>query len=210
MALKFPEEQRRRLERAVSKSVQVEDEKGEFIGAGVIIKSNGTIITAQHVVGSSKTMIVRRLCLKRKGWDIFSRYSYVCDIVYVDKALDIAVLKMRCPPKDLSVAKLCDSDELGSDTPVWRVGRDDEPLADGWVVRISHDKGVPEYKIAMRALPGSSGGPVFDRQGCVVGIALKVHDQKQEPQASYALPINVIKNLVLSREEVKAVIGEIS
>ena len=210
MALKFPEEQRRRLERAVSRSVEVEDENGEFIGAGVIIKANGAILTAQHVVANSSVVTVRRLCLKRKGWDIFTRFSYKCDVVYADKALDIAVLKMRDPPKDLSVAKLCDSDELGKDTPVWRVGRDPEPLAEGWVVRVNHDKGVPEYKIAMRALQGSSGGPVFNKNGCVVGIALKVHDDKHEPQASYALPVNVIKNLVLSRAEVKEAIGEIS
>jgi serine protease Do len=205
----FPQALRRRLERAVSKTVQVEPEGKDHQGAGVVIARSGVIISAAHVTDGAKTAVVRRCRLKRKGWDVFCRGAYLCDVLYEDKDLDIAVLKMRYPPKGLSRAAIGDSDALRADNALWRVGRDEQPLDGGWVIAVDHQRGVPELKIGMAAGPGASGGPVFDGGGALVAIALKCGSDDKEPNACYALPINVVKDRVLGRDDVLSLIGPI-
>jgi S1-C subfamily serine protease len=196
MGIEFPKEMRRRLESAVSKTVQIEPVGSSYHGAGVVISKDGVILTAAHVIDGAKTAVVRRCHLKRSGWDIYCHGNLLCDILYEDKNLDIAILRMKEPPADLSVAKLGDSDLVAVNEPLWRVGRDDVPLAGGWIVNIAHEQGIPEFKIGMAAQPGSSGGPVFDAKGLLVAITLKYHPEKTQPEACYALPVNVIKKRV--------------
>jgi S1-C subfamily serine protease len=53
---------------------------------------------------------------------------------------------------------------------------------------------ISSYQISAAAQPGNSGGPVFDKNGLLIGVLSSGHTQAQN--ANYAIKISYLKNLI--------------
>jgi serine protease Do len=212
MSVRLPDAQRPLFEKLVPMTVEVRklSKDGEGCGAGVVITSGGLILTCYHVVTRSRVMRVRRLHLDRKRWVVWSYGSYKADVVFRDKRADLAVLKLRKPPPDLDVAEIGDADALKiGDDAVFRVGRDKVPLACGYLLgRGSFRKHIPQLSAGMDAAPGSSGGPLFDDEGKLVGLCLQYQSKESLPPIAYAIPIGTVTKRLFWRQEVKQYLSD--
>jgi len=172
--------------------------EAQSMGSGFVIHGDGTIITNSHVVrmqGKNADSIMVKFnneSEKSKGHE--------AKVLGVDESTDVAVLKLKNPPKDLVIAPLGNSDKT-------QVGE--------WVVAIGnpygHSHSVTKGIVSAlgRALeasrsdfiqtdasinPGNSGGPLFNLYGEVVGINTAIDARAQG--IGFAIPINTAKNII--------------
>lgn len=163
-------------------------------GTGVIIDSNGYIITNNHVVeGASRVQI-----------HLADGRSFDGEVVGVDPATDIALIRARSD-SSLPAATLGDSDALkvgqfalaigntlglpgGSTASLGVIGALGRPLP--WAEFIF--EGLIQTDAAIN--PGNSGGPLADINGHVIGINTAMIPYAQG--VGFAIPINAVKRVV--------------
>lgn len=214
MKLAPPDPQRRFYERAVKVAVQIDctNPTGtkSAIGTGFVLSKDGLILTAYHVVKGRPLIYVRRLRLDDDEWVIHVWGKYAADVVYKDPRNDIALLKLRKPPKTLAVAELGSSDRLKIGDPIYRVGRDVYELASGFIYDTTARSSTraPHYSASMLAEQGMSGGPAFSADGRVIGSTLELHGSNKEPSQMHFLPIDEIRRRIFCRKAVLEVFPE--
>lgn len=82
------------------------------VGSGVIYDSQGHVLTNQHVVaGASKIMVT-----------LADGRIYGADVTGTDASTDLAVIKLKDSPSDLTVAQIGDSDSLVTGQGVMAIG----------------------------------------------------------------------------------------
>src|SRR5579864_2539682 len=163
-------------------------------GTGVIIDSNGYIITNNHVVeGASRVQVHMR-----------DGRSFDGEVVGADPATDIALIRARSD-SNLPAATLGDSDALkvgqfalaigntlglpgGSTASLGVIGALGRPLP--WAEFIF--EGLIQTDAAIN--PGNSGGPLADINGHVIGINTAMIPYAQG--VGFAIPINAVKRVV--------------
>jgi S1-C subfamily serine protease len=146
--------------------------RGGSVGSGVIVNDNGDILTALHVLADAETIIV-----------FFADGSQTtAQLIAADPNNDIAVLHPRQPPELIVPAVLGNPGTLRVGDEAYAVGN---PL--GLAVSMSagvisgFDRSIPVDEESGRELegliqfdtavnPGSSGGPLLNRDGQVMGI----------------------------------------
>ncbi len=214
MLVEPPLAQRRIFRRAIKATVRIDcdtpSKAGARIGTGIVLTRDGYILTAYHVVKRRPVMYVSRLRLDDDEWKIHAWGRYTADLVYHDVKTDIAILKLRRPPKTLAVAKLGKSDRIKPGNEIFRVGCDDYELASGYVydVKARSSMGAPHHCVSMLAAQGMSGGPAFDKQCRVVGSTLELHGVSTVPQWMSYLPIDEIRRRIFSRKALLEVFPE--
>lgn len=166
-------------------------------GSGIILTSDGYVVTNAHVIGNSKTTYLLQVVTS-------DGKSYNAGVVGYDSRTDIAVLKMD-DAKDLKAATFGDSEkiELGEDIIV--VGN-----PGGLDYQNSITKGIVsavDRKMSSTSLvkyiqtdaainPGNSGGPIVNLYGQVVGIATaKIVSEKYEGMG-FAIPSETAKDMI--------------
>lgn len=198
---KLPEAQRPLFDKLVNVTVEVRKLDGKF-GSGVVLTADGIIVTAYHVIGRSRLLRVRRLRLERKRWRVRAYGALTADVLYRDRKADIAVLKLRRPPADLLAAEMTMTEVKPNDA-LFRVGRDEIPLATGHLLAHAFEKRIRELEISMVCQPGGSGGPVFDELGNLVGICLRYQSDPKLPPKAHALPVPTLVSRVLRKPVVR-------
>ena len=94
----------------VSITVQVGDSGA--VGSGVVYDSQGHILTNQHVVaGATKIMVT-----------LADGRIYGADVAGTDASTDLAVIKLKDAPSDLTVAQIGDSDSVATGQGVMAIG----------------------------------------------------------------------------------------
>jgi len=162
-------------------------------GSGVIINPEGYILTNNHVVENATDIRVTTA----------SGDEYEATIIGIDPATDIALVKIAA--KDLSAAPLGDSDSLAVGDWVVAIGNPfglEATMTAGIVsAKGRRHIGPVEENIYQDFIqtdapinPGSSGGPLFDLAGNVVGINTAINAAGQG--IGFAIPINMIKPLI--------------
>jgi S1-C subfamily serine protease len=171
------------------------------LGSGVVLRSDGVIATNFHVCGEATAAQI-----KLPNGDIYDDVS----ISDSDEQKDIAILKIKA--NGLPALPMGDSDKLKIGASVFAVGA---PLGlEGSITSgiISSIRPVDEmfswaegFRIIQISAPishGSSGGPLLDGYGNVIGL---VFAQKQEGEnLNAAIPINYILPLVNTTKEAVA------
>jgi serine protease Do len=162
------------------------------VGSGVIINEKGYILTNSHVVENVKSIKVV----------LDSGQTYDGEVVGMDMATDLALVKIKAPI--LTPAVLADSDSVEIGDWVIAIGNPfglEATVTVGIVSAIGrHEIGPPQlrYQDLIQTdapiNPGNSGGPLVDLAGNVVGIATAITASGQG--IGFAIPINMAKEIM--------------
>ncbi|MFU0799957.1 MAG: trypsin-like peptidase domain-containing protein [Xylanivirga thermophila] len=168
------------------------------VGSGVIVHSDGYILTNDHVAGGNPTSLT---VILKNGDELEGK------TMWSDPTLDLAVVKVNA--KNLPVARIGDSEELIVGETAIAIGT---PLglqfqhtvtsgiisALGRTIQVPTERGenFMEDLIQTDASinPGNSGGPLINSKGEVVGInTVKVTSAEG---IGFAIPIDVAKPII--------------
>ncbi|GAA2217332.1 hypothetical protein GCM10010413_00930 [Promicromonospora sukumoe] len=159
-------------------SIQVQTQAGGAEGSGVVLDTQGRVLTNNHVVAGAQTVQVT----------LSDGSVYEAKIVGTDPTTDLAVVQLNDPPSDLKPATFADSDNVVVGEPVMALGN---PLGlantatTGIVsalnrpVVASAENGSDQVvtnaiQIDAAVNPGNSGGPLFNASGEVIGITSSI------------------------------------
>lgn len=179
-----------------TESVQTGTVLGQYVtegaGSGVIIKSDGYIITNNHVIdGASKILVTTT-----------DETKYEATVVGTDSDSDIAVLKINA--KNLPAATMGNSDQLNVGDLAVAIGN---PLGElGGTVTAgiisALDRSITIDGKTMTLLqtdtsinPGNSGGGLFNQYGQLIGIVNAKSSGSDVEGLGFAIPINTAANV---------------
>ncbi len=168
-----------------------QSQQSQSLGSGFVIDKSGHILTNAHVVLNASKVDI--------GFSNGS--SYPATVVGLDKNTDVAVLKVNVPENALDPLPLGDSSKAQVGDPVVAIGN---PLglaasASAGVVSGLDRRadtadgtfaGLIQFDAAVN--PGSSGGPLLDAGGNVVGIVVSIADPGKDRAFAgigFAVPI---------------------
>jgi V8-like Glu-specific endopeptidase len=166
-------------------------EAGESkVGTGFVLDGSGLIATNLHVIeGESKV----RVKLYKDNND------YPATVVAaVDKGHDLALIRIQ-PKKPLPVLRLGDSSVMAAGDRVYAIGNPlgvfDYSITDGLISQVrplSADLTILQISAAISQ--GSSGGPLFNQFGEVIGVTTAIITQGQA--INLAVPANYLRPLM--------------
>ena len=165
----------------------------KFGGTGFLVDGKGIIITNAHVVNGSTTVVVQN----SKGQEFRSR------IIYNNLETDLAFIKIEdadfrsIGPLPYGIRK--GSTELGE--PLFTLGYPREEIVynEGYMsAKTGFNGDTLSFQIGVSANPGNSGGPVFNKNGEVIGII----NARQKAAEGVVFAITA-KNIFRSLEDVK-------
>ena len=173
------------------------------LGAGVLISPDCHILTAAHVVAGAEEIQVRTQDGKIRA----------ATLVFSEAGADIALLRLIDPDPHLPHAKLGDSDRLSVGQRTYAIGapfglensfsagrisafREFNRLYDGTI--------LAEFIQTDAALSiGSSGGPIFNSSGEVIGIASRIFSISGGSEGiGFAVAINTAKQLLALEDRI--------
>lgn len=185
--------------------------RGEAAGTGMILSSDGIVVTNHHVVDGATEI---------EATDRATGHTYQAELVGADPAQDIAVLRLV----DASGLDTVDTDPSGVSvgdqvTSVGDAGghQDQFTAAPGTVTALgetitTQDSAVTEgatlkglIKTSSDVYPGDSGGATYDAHGKVIGMTTAASMQQQEVDG-YAIPIRTV--LSVARDLLTGVQGD--
>jgi hypothetical protein len=134
-------------------------------GTGFLIDRKGYLITNAHVVSGSSTILVQN----NKGEE------FKAIIAHLDNAKDLAILKIDdedyTPVTTLPYSIRRGSTDLGEQVFTLGYPRDEIVYNEGYMsAKTGFHGDTISCQIAVSANPGNSGGPVFNKNGEVIGI----------------------------------------
>ncbi len=161
--------------------------KGTSFGSGFVVSRDGLIVTNYHVIHNALSVGIK---LKNN-----KRYENVL-LAYTDEKKDIAVLKVQ--KGSFAPVILGNSQNVKTGERVVAIGNPlglERTVSDGLISAIRDaGKGLKVLQITAPVSEGSSGGPLFNMKGEVIGIA--VGTNKDGQNINFAIPINYVKRLL--------------
>lgn len=165
-------------------------------GSGIIVTSDGYVLTNAHVIGNSKTTYLIQVVTA-------DGKEYTAGVVGYDTRTDIAVLKID-NAKDLKPATFGDSSKIELGEDIIAVGNPggldyQNSITKGIVSALNRElssTSLVKYIQTDAAInPGNSGGPVVNLYGQVIGVATsKIVSEKYEGMG-FAIPSQTVKEI---------------
>ena len=174
-------------------SIRTKDKSDKDIGfgSGFVISPDGLIATNFHVLeGSYKAQV-------KIGDSIFNDVTFVKGV----PGLDIAILKVDA--KDLTALPIGDSDTILSGQFVIVLGNPgglERSISTGIISALRSKESIKIIQITAPVSLGSSGGPVLNEYGEVVGIAT-LASVSMAQNLNFAIPINYLKDVLSKSKE---------
>jgi serine protease Do len=173
--------------------------RGSGLGSGFIINTEGYILTNNHVVKDATDIRVR----------LTDDREFSATVVGRDPVTDVALIRLKNPPKDLPTVVLGDSDTLEQGDFVLALGSPFglSDTATFGIISAKHrsvNGGSYDDFIQTDAAinPGNSGGPLFNLRGEVVGInAMILAPQGTFVGVGFAVPITMAKSMLPQLKE---------
>ncbi|QSX05013.1 trypsin-like peptidase domain-containing protein [Sedimentibacter sp. zth1] len=167
----------------------------QSIGSGVIINSNGLILTNSHVIGDGQA--------KSVDVTLFDGSIEKAEVLWYDAVLDLAVVKIS--KTNLPYATIGDSDNVLIGEPVVAMGN---PMSlelygtttDGIISGLNRSITIegnvikPLIQTSASINPGNSGGPLFNAKGEVIGI--NTAKLSNAEGIGFSIPINVATPII--------------
>ena len=162
-------------------------------GSGVILTTDGYIVTNYHVVEGAQQVTVT----------LHDDSTYTATVVGSDQQSDIALLKIEAD--GLTPAVLGDSDNVQVGEVVIAVGNPMGTLGgtvtDGIVSALNRDITVEGNQMTLMQTsaaisPGNSGGGLFNTNGELIGIVNAKYSDDDAEGLGFAIPVNTMKTVV--------------
>ena len=176
--------------------ISTEDKLG--LGTGIIVSSDGYILSNSHVTGEKYNSCF--VTLEDKN-------TYAGQVVWADSDLDLSIIKINV--KNLNSASLGNSDKVRIGEDCFAVGNPigyefRRTVTSGIIsavnrtIRIEEDEKVTYMSNLIQTdatiNPGNSGGPLINSEGEVIGInTVKITSAEG---MGFAIPINVVKPII--------------
>ncbi|HEY6903323.1 MAG TPA: DegQ family serine endoprotease [Candidatus Acidoferrales bacterium] len=172
-----------------------QSQREQSLGSGVIITSDGTIVTNNHVIDGATDIKV----------DLPDRREFKAKVIGTDAKTDIAVLKIDAT--NLPTLTLGDSSRLKVGDVVFAIG---DPFAVGETATmgivsatgVGGKLGIENYEDFIQTdaaiNPGNSGGAMIDLHGDLIGIntAILTGGGGGNQGIGFAIPINMAKSVM--------------
>jgi hypothetical protein len=167
--------------------IEVEGPGGRAHGSGFVTASDGTIVTAAHVIEGATTATVRF----QNGVELD-----IEGVIEVDWEKDFAIV--RVAGFDLPTVELGNVDDISVGQRVIVIGAPIDPtlagtVSDGLVAAFRMMDGTRHIQISAPTSPGNSGGPVMTEDGVVIGLVVSGIAAEGAENLNFALPINYVR-----------------
>ena len=149
-------------------------QKVQQLGSGFVIDTQGHVITNDHVIAGGSDIRV----------SFGNGRQYTTKVVGADPASDVAVLQVNAPRSMLHPVAFAPSTGLQPGDPVYAIGNPfglDRTMTAGIVSAVGRDIQAPDGRTIPNAIQtdtainhGSSGGPLLDTSGRVVGVTSQI------------------------------------
>jgi S1-C subfamily serine protease len=159
------------------------------VGSGVVVTDTGTVLTANHVVSGGGTIKIT----------FADGTTSAATVATADRTTDMAMLMPSTLPEVVVPATLGGGVAVGSDVvaignPLGLVDSTTSGIVSGIGRTAKTDAGTFTGLIQFDAAvnPGSSGGPLLDDKGLVVGIVVSIADPGEDDSFAgigFAVPI---------------------
>ncbi len=159
----------------------------EGLGSGFVVREDGWIATNFHVINGARRIVV-----------VFANKHElpVIEIMNASRSHDLAIL--RVDARHLPVLALGNSDKVRPGDTVVAIGHPlglEDTVSNGLVSAVRHvDDGLEVLQISAPIAPGSSGGPLFNDRGEVIGVATAILRGGQN--LNFALPVKYVQELI--------------
>ncbi len=177
---------------------QAREREQQGSGSGVIIRSDGYIVTNNHVVANATKVEVT----------LNNNMTYEARVIGTDPATDVALVKIEA--ENLPTIEFADSDKLRLGEWVLAIGSPlGEELRSTITAGIVSAKGrsMPNYNGEFKiesfiqtdaaVNPGNSGGALVNKAGQLVGINTAIVSTTGSYAGySFAVPSNIVKKIV--------------
>jgi S1-C subfamily serine protease len=169
-------------------SVDSQISNGMSCGTGCVIDKTGIILTSAHVIEDGNNIVVTMSNGENYTARVYKEFNDNKDII---------LLKINVP-SELKTVKLGDSEKIKVGQKVLAIGNPfgfSGTLTQGIISRIDYVKNRIQTDAAIN--PGSSGGPLLNKNGEIIGINQAIYNPDNNISnigIGFAIPINTIKN----------------
>jgi serine protease Do len=159
---------------------------GSGHGSGVVISSDGFVLTAAHVVkGLTKVEV-----------SFLNGLALSAEVIAIDNFQDVAVL--RLPGKGYTCLPLALSATAATGTDVYAIGA---PLSQDYAFSVTRGivsgyrqrDGATYLQTDASLNPGNSGGPLLNERGHVVAIVSWKHTAPGTEGMAFCVPVHVLQ-----------------
>ncbi len=165
------------------------------LGSGVIVRSDGLIVTNKHVIkGADQINVV-----------LADRREFSATLVMMDDSTDLAVLQVDAGKKPLPSLDLSDSDKLEVGDLVLAIGN---PFGVGQTVTSGIVSALARTRVTSADLnffiqtdaainPGNSGGALVSMDGKLVGVNTAIFSKSGGSLGiGFAIPANMVRAVI--------------
>ncbi len=163
----------------------------QALGSGFLVDEQGHVVTNAHVIADAKVVTIK----------LADEREFRAKVVGSDERLDVAVLQLENPPKDLPHVALGASDTLRVGEYVVAIGNPfglGDTVTMGIVSAKGRSIGAGPYDDFIQTDAsinhGNSGGPLFNLRGQVVGINTAINPQGKG--IGFAIPVDAVRQVL--------------
>ncbi len=180
-------------------SITVETADGSGVGSGVVLDTDGNIITNYHVIEDAVTITVT-----------LNGSSYEAEVVGSDTSSDLAVIRvLDADEDDLVPIEIGDSDDLSVGEWVMAIGSpfgNEQSVSTGIVSALYRSTALPSasgstiyanmIQTDAAINPGNSGGALVNAEGQLIGINSIIESYSGSSSGvGFAIPVNYAINI---------------
>ena len=193
----------RAVYKAMPSTVVISEVKGKFngvrpkvLGTGVVIDAEGYVLTSEHVIrGYDKLNVIT-----------FKGDKLLSQVLFSSQEMDLALIKIDKPQKNLKAIRLAFPNDLLLAEPVIAIGNPyglTFSISDGILSSTGRKLEAKNRMVfddllqtSIKVNPGNSGGPLINMNGEMIG--LMVASQSEAQGIGFAVPVSKIEKIVSS------------
>jgi len=158
------------------------------MGTGFLVRADGWVVTNLHVIEGAEEALVT----------LANKRSYpVIEVVNASARHDLALLRIQVAGQP--VLKLGKSEDVRAGDAIVAIGHPlglEDTVSNGLVSAVREVGDLTALQISAPIAPGSSGGPLFNEQGEVIGVATAILRGGQN--LNLGMPVKYVQELMQS------------